>query len=155
MSVFYKLYQDNRETSNKKGQWYARAAITDTVTTDQLAKIMQRNSTVKISDIKAVLAELAETMQDQLQASRRVKIDGIGAFKLGLTTKPASTAKEFNASKNIAGIHVVFQPETHIDKDRKRTKMLISGASVRELPKNAVDTSNAAGGDAANGAEKN
>lgn len=149
MSVFYKLYQDNRKNSAKKGEWYARAVTTDTVSTEHLATIMQRNSTVKRSDIKAVLAELAEVMQDELQAGRRVKLDGIGAFKIALSTKPATTAKEFTAQNNVVALRVNFQPETHIQKDKTRTKALLEGATVRELPKNAVVTDD--DGDAATG----
>lgn len=37
MAVFYKLYQDNRKNSKKKGAWYGRAKHIDTVTTEQLA----------------------------------------------------------------------------------------------------------------------
>ena len=41
---------------------------------------LQRNCTVKKADILAVLDELVETMRDQLQDSKRVKLDGFGSF---------------------------------------------------------------------------
>ena len=103
MPILYKLQQDNRKNSTNKGKWYARSVMNGTVSTNQLAEIMQRNCTVKRSDILAVLSELVETMQDQLQNSMRVKLDGFGSFKIGLKTSAANTAKDFNASKNVVG----------------------------------------------------
>ena len=116
MAVFYKLYQDNRTSSKFKGQWYARAVHTGTVDIDDLAEEMQANCTVKRADIVAVLSELVETM------------------------KPALTVGEFTASNNVKSVHVLFQPETKIEKDKTRVRALLSGCKVQELPKNAVDS---------------
>ena len=98
MAVFYKLYQDNRETSKFRGQWYARAVHTGTVDIDDLAEEMQANCTVKRADIVAVLSELVETMRKHLQLSHRVKLDRLGTFKIGMSTKPAATIEEFTCS---------------------------------------------------------
>lgn len=74
MPILYKLRQDNRKNSVNKGKWYARSIMNGTtVGTNELANIMQRNCTLKKSDIIAVIAELVETMADQLQNSMRVK----------------------------------------------------------------------------------
>ena len=140
MAVFYKLYQDNRTSSKFKGQWYARAVHTGTVDIDDLAEEMQANCTVKRADIVAVLSELVETMQKHLQMSHRVKLDRLGSFKIGMSTKPALTVGEFTASNNVKSVHVLFQPETKIEKDKTRVRALLSGCKVQELPKNAVDS---------------
>lgn len=138
MAVFYKLYQENREGSANKGKWYARAVHTGTVTIDDLADEMQANCTVKRADIVAVLSELVETMQKHLQMSHRVKLDRLGTFKIGMHTSPADTVKDFTASGNVKSVHVLFQPETKIDKNKTRTRALLTGCKVQELPKNAV-----------------
>lgn len=138
MSVFYKLYQDNRDNSTHRGMWYGRAKHIDTVTTEQLADEMQENCTVKRSDILAVISELVTTMQKKLQQSMAVKIDRLGTFKIGLNTTPAPSAKEFTATKNVKGTHLLFQPETKIDKNGYRQRAMLVGVSVKELPKNAV-----------------
>ena len=80
MSVFYRLYKNTNSKSRAYNKWYAKAVVTNVVTTAKLAEIMQRNCTVKASDIRAVLTELVETMRDQLQDSKRVKLDGLGSF---------------------------------------------------------------------------
>lgn len=138
MAVFYKLYQDNRETSKFKGKWYGRAVHTGTVDIDDLADEMQANCTVKRADIVAVLSELVETMKTHLQMSHRVKLDRLGTFKIGMSTRPAASIKEFTANDNVKSVHVLFQPETKIEKNKTRVKALISGCKVQELPKNAI-----------------
>lgn len=138
MAVFYKLYQDNRTTSKFKGQWYARAVHTGTVDIDDLADEMQANCTVKRADIVAVLSELVETMKTHLQMSHRVKLDRLGTFKIGMSTKPAATIADFTPNGNVKSVHVLFQPETKIEKNKTRVKALISGCKVQELPKNAI-----------------
>ena len=96
MSVFYRLYQNNNKRSSVYKKWYARAVMVDTMSTRELAEIMQENCTVKRSDIEAVLRELVPTMTRAMQDSKRVKIDGLGTFKIGLKTKPSVSPKEFS-----------------------------------------------------------
>lgn len=131
MALNFKIYQSKRNDETN-GKYYARAVHTGTIDTDGLATIMQNNCTVKKSDIKAVLTELAEVMTSQLQDSKRVKLDGLGTFKLGINTKPADTAKAFTSAKNIVGTHVLFQPEVTIDVNHNRTRTLVSGVKLRE-----------------------
>ena len=141
MAVFYRLSQVTSPKQKGYGKWYPRAVMTNTVDTNELANIMQRNCTVKKSDILAVISELIETMQDQLQDSKRVKLNGFGTFKIGLTSEGADSAADFSSSKHIKGLHVLFQPEVKTDSNGQRQKTFISGCTVQEAPKNAVDTS--------------
>ena len=143
MAVLYRLAKNNNQYNPSYGKWYAQSVMTETVDTDALATIMQRNCTVKKSDILAVITELIETMQDQLQNSKRVKLNGFGAFKIGIenTRGGAESADKFDARKDIKGLHVLFQPEVKTDSSGHRQKTFISGCSVQEAPKNDVDTS--------------
>ena len=101
---------------------------------------MQRNCTLKKADIVAVISELIETMADQLQDSKRVKLNGFGSFKIGIRGEGADSAADFSISKNIKGLHVLFQPEVKTDGSGLRQKTFITGCSVQEAPKNDVDT---------------
>ena len=140
MPVFYRLNQNTNEKSSSHNKWYARSVMTNVVDTKKLAEIMQRNCTVKRSDIKAVIEELIETMRDQLQDSKRVKLDGFGSFKLGLSSKGAEKAGDFDVRHHIRGVHVVFTPETTTDSTGRRSKTFLEGVTVAELPKNMVVT---------------
>lgn len=131
MAVNYKIYKSNRKGTGN-GMYYARAEHRTTITVDDLAKTMEANSTVKRSDILAVLSELSVTMRNELQHSNRVKIDGLGTFKIGINCKPAPTAKEFSAQKNIKRVHITFLPEVNIDAQGKRVKTLLQGVKMQE-----------------------
>ena len=130
--IRYKLYQDNRKNSTTRGQWYGRAAVMGTTNLETLAARIQRNCTAKKSDVLAVFTELVEVMQDELQEGRRVKLDGFGSFKIGLSTKGAETAKAFTPTKNVKGVHVLFQPEVKTSADGTRVKTFLTGIQVAE-----------------------
>ena len=138
MSVFYRLHQDKSKNTVRSGKWYARAVATSVVDTRKLAEIMQRNCTVKKSDILAVLDELVETMRDQLQDSKRVKLDGFGSFKIGIRSCGAESPKQFSTSENVKGMRVIFMPERSTDSAGNHTKQFLQGAKVEELPTNSV-----------------
>ena len=53
---------------------------------------------------------------------------------------------EFSASKNIKGLHVLFQPEVKTDTTGQRRKTFVTGCTVQEAPKNDVDTAKPANG---------
>ena len=139
MSVFFRLHQDQSVGTKKSGKWYARAVPMATIHTRQLAEIIQRNCTVKKSDVMAMLEELVETMRDQLQDSKRVKLDGFGSFKIGIQCRGARSAKAFTVSDNIEGLRVVFTPERSTDASGNRVKQFLQGAKCEELPENKVE----------------
>lgn len=138
MAVFYRLAQNNNQKSAQYGKWYAKAVATQVMDTEAMAEIIQRNCSMKKSDVLAVINELAEVMGDALRDSKRVKIDGFGSFKLGLVTTPADSAEDFSVTKNIAKVRVNFRPEVKKSAGKIVSQAFIDGVSVTELPKNAA-----------------
>lgn len=139
MALQYKLYKNNNSRNAGFGKWYARATMMDTVDINQLSESIEANCSVKRSDVLAVISELVVVMKKELQNSNRMKLDRFGTFKLGLTSEGSTTVKGFNASEKVKGVHVIFQPEVTISADGRRTKSLIDGCRVAELPKNDVE----------------
>ena len=133
MAVSYKLYQNKSEKSLYKGKWYARAVVNGVVNLNQMADIIQRNCTAKKSDVLAVLTELVEVMQNELQAGHRVKIDGFGSFKIGIASTPADSAAKWTVAQNVRGLRLNFQPEVHVSADKKRIKTFLTGIKLQEL----------------------
>lgn len=109
MAQFYRVRRDNRIDSDHL--WYAVAVQTGTVGTDQLADIIQRNCSMKKSDVVAVLTELVEVMTDQLQSSKTVRLEGLGSFKLGVRSIGADTEEKFTVARNVTGLRVNFLAE--------------------------------------------
>ena len=132
MAVKYKLYQEKRTGSANFGKWYGRAVIDDMVNLESISREIQDNTTAKQADVYAVLTELVNVMERHLKNGDRVVLDGFGSFKVGLKTKPATTAKDFTPAKHIVGARINFQPETHwTATDRTRRKQFLNGIEVR------------------------
>lgn len=140
--IRYRTVQNKNPQSTSYGKWYGRAVMTDTIDLDSLADRIQRNCSVKKSDVLAVLTEMKEVMQDELQASHRVKLDGFGSFKIGLITTCAASEEQFS-SDNVTGMRVLFQPELKISADGTRTRTFLTGAKVGALPTSTTDSATA------------
>ena len=100
MAVFYKLYQMMEGKTGVKGMWRVHVVPQGKVDIDGLAKIMEKNSTVKASDIKAVLYELVDAMQRHLLNGDRVVVDGFGAFKVNIKSKGVDALTDFKVVKS-------------------------------------------------------
>jgi len=116
MAVKYKLQQCTNTKSAFNGYYYAKVVITDEVTLATISERVQRNCSVKKSDVVAVLTELTEVIKDELQTGHKVTIDGLGSFKIGIKGSYAKTAAAFNSAKNISGYKVNFRPTYTIEK---------------------------------------
>ena len=102
-------------------------------------RLHQDQSTgTKRSDVVAVIEEMVEVMKDQMQDSKRVKLDGFGSFKIGIQSKGAQTAAKFSVAEHVKGLRVVFMPERTKDSSGNRSKQFLQGARVEELPLNTV-----------------
>lgn len=133
--VFYKLLQNMNENMEKSYlKWYAFPVVTETVDLDYIAERIQRNSTAKKSDAKAVLTEMVEVMTDCLQNSQRVKIEGLGSFKVGLSSRGADSPDNFNVNENVKGMRIIFQPETKTDAaTHKRSKKMLQDVKLSNI----------------------
>ena len=140
MPVLYRLLKDTREESTTKDKWFARAVMVGTADTENLISEIEKICTVSDADVVAVIKALLFVMRQKLLESYRVKLDGLGAFKIGLRSKGADSPAEFIAAKHITGHRVNFQPETHwtaADGNRRHSK-LTEGLTVAETPLNTV-----------------
>ena len=144
MALLYKLVRDNRKDSNNL--WYGKAVQINSIDMEGIAEIIQRNCTVKKSDVLAVLTELVETMTDQLQNSVTVKLDGFGTFKIGLKTVGAIKAEDFTISRNVRGLRVNFLSEGKKDQaTNKVTRKFLQGAVLQKYDPTKVYSTNAGG----------
>lgn len=131
MPLFYKIVRDKRIDSDHL--FYARAVHNSAVTTDDLAEIIQRNCSMKKSDVLAVLTELVEVMTDELQASKTVKLDGLGSFKLGVRSKGADSEEKFSVTKHIVGLRVRFLAEGKRDNStNKVVRTFLNGCTLQK-----------------------
>ena len=112
MSQKFTKLQNNNKKSTAYGKWFATAVYDQRfVETEELANYIQQQASVKKSDIKAVLDELGGAMKHYFELGQKVKLDGIGIFKVGFSSIGASDKVDCTAA-TITTRRVLFQPET-------------------------------------------
>ena len=116
MAVIYRMSKDTRTHTAHPGKWFPRAVNLGTVETAELARMVQRNCSVKRSDVTAVIIELSEVIQQLLRDSHRVRLDGIGSLMVGLSSDPCDGPKDFSREK-LRNVHICFKPEKDMRMD--------------------------------------
>ena len=112
MSQKFTKLQNNNKKSTAYGKWFATAVYDQRfVETEELANYIQQQASVKKSDIKAVLDELGGAMKHYFELGQKVKLDGIGIFKVGFSSIGAAGKVDCTAA-TITTRRVLFQPET-------------------------------------------
>ena len=112
MSQKFTKLQNNNSKSTAYGKWFATAVYDQRfVETEELANYIQQLASVKKSDIKAVLDELGGAMKHYFELGQKVKLDGIGIFKVGFSSIGTSDKLGCTAA-TITTRRVLFQPET-------------------------------------------
>ena len=112
MSQKFKKLQNKNDESTAFGKWFATAVYDQHfIETEELAEFIQTQATVKKSDIKAVLDELGGALKHFFELGQKVKLDGIGIFKVGFSSI-GTTDKDDCGAQTITTRRVLFQPET-------------------------------------------
>ena len=112
MSQKFKKLQNQNDDSTAYGKWFATAVYDQHfITTEELAEFIQTQASVKKSDIKAVLDELGSAMKHFFELGQKVKLDGIGIFKVGFSSI-GTVKKDDCSAATITTRRVLFQPES-------------------------------------------
>ena len=125
MAINYVLQKCNNEKSDNYGQFVARVRTLGLTTTEEVAEKIQKNASVKRSDVKAVLDELADVLTEKLADGFTVKLDGLGIFSPRIRAKYQAVTDEnpYDVEENVKNVGVLFRPE------RKKT----NGGTVQTL----------------------
>jgi predicted histone-like DNA-binding protein len=104
--------QNKNSHSEAYGKYFAQAVYDNHfIGTEELADFIQRQASVKKSDIKAVLQELGEALKHFFELGQKVKLDGIGILKVGFSSIGVTKLEDCGA-QTITTRRVLFQPET-------------------------------------------
>ena len=108
---FIKSKNNNRQ-SDAYGKYFATAVYDEKfITTDQIADFIQQQCSIKKSDIKAALDELGGAMKHFFELGQKIRLDGIGIFKVGFSSIGVTKLEDCSAA-TITDRRVLFQPET-------------------------------------------
>ena len=109
---YIKSQNKNSHNVQSYGKYYATAVYDNHfIGTEELADFIQSQASVKKSDIKAVLDELGAAMKHYFELGQKVKLDGIGIFKVGFSSIGVARIEDCT-SATITTRRVLFQPET-------------------------------------------
>ena len=112
MSQKFIKSQNKNSQSPAYGKYFATAVYDNHfIGTEELSDFIQRQASVKKSDIKAVLQELGEAFKHFFELGQKIKLDGIGIFKVGFSSIGVVKLEDCGA-QTITTRRVLFQPET-------------------------------------------
>jgi len=134
----YRLYQNTNEKSPFKGKWYARAVQDRTMEFEDFVQHMaDHNTNFSRGTINGVLMDMLDCLKHLVLDGKSVRLGELGLISVGITTSPALTAKAFNSSHNIKGVHLIVR-NTKTWSNAELRKL----CNISELEKNDVDTDN-------------
>ena len=129
MSQKFMKYRNTNMNSAAYGKYFARAVYDkNPISTKDIANFIQVQASIKKSDCLAVLDELGAALKHYLELGQKVKIEGIGIFKVGFSSIGADTEDGVTAS-NIYGKRVIFTPETVRVEGQPETRVLKDGTT--------------------------
>ena len=112
MSQKFIKIKNKNQRSTAYGKYFARAVYDKNfVGTKALADFIQTQASVKRSDVVAVLEELGGAMKHFFEMGQKVKLEGIGIFKVGFSSIGTEKPEDCGA-QNITTRRVLFAPET-------------------------------------------
>ncbi len=132
MSLKFNVKKFVHANTPQDGKYYARATMTDEMDLFAVAEEIQRNCSLKKSDVVAVLTELVDVLTESLQDSKKVRLNGLGTFKMALSSRLVDSVDEVSAN-NIKGYRILFTPEYKKNASGKHIVALTKGASAEPL----------------------
>ena len=104
--------QNKNSKSIAFGKYFATAVYDEKfITTEQIADFIQQQCSIKKSDIKAALDELGGAMKHFFELGQKIRLDGIGIFKVGFSSIGVNKVEDCSAA-TITERRILFQPET-------------------------------------------
>ena len=150
--------QNKNSKSIAFGKYFATAVYDEKfITTEQIADFIQQQCSIKKSDIKAALDELGGAMKHFFELGQKIRLDGIGIFKVGFSSIGVTKLEDCSAA-TITERRILFQPETErvvvgqtTNKDGKIvqkyvvTKSLIKDVFFEETHENTMKKTSSSG----------
>ena len=94
-------------------KWTPVAAVSKTLSTRKLAEHIEKESTVSVADVMAVLYSLPHVLRDAMANGYSAKLDGIGSFALTVQCHKTGVdrAEDVDPYTQITNVKVQFRPE--------------------------------------------
>lgn len=107
-------WQNNNSRSTTHKHWYVKPVYEQTFTTDELAEHIALDSGLERTTVNTIVAAVTKQIRELLCNGHPIRIPHLGLLKLGATSTGAATLEQFNANRNIKGLHIVLTPDKEI-----------------------------------------
>ena len=134
MSIQYEFYRNPDSQGTKKKRYHARVVPAGRVSTDQLAKEIQKECSLTVADVKSVLIALADKMAEHLGEGRKVHLKDIGYFQVNLRCKEEVRTLHGARSENIEFKSVSFRADSNLKSSLKDQKISRSRNKPHSMP---------------------
>lgn len=121
--------------------FYPRAVRVNTVDTERISQEIAAYSSLTPGDVKNTIDNLIRVMQQHLQASESVKLDGLGIFRLVMVSKGKGVETKEEVSASQAKVTVRFQPTiTKNVNGTVATRSMVTGLTFRKFDSALTET---------------
>lgn len=128
------LRKNNNEKSDQFGKYYAELERKRTLSLKGLAKHIADHGTPFTRDIvEGVVTRLRNAIVFFLSSGRGIKLDSLGTLVPTIENKTggADSAREFNVTENVVGVHIRFIPEGE-ELDRITSRQMKEKCTLRK-----------------------
>ena len=133
MSIEYDFYRNpNSQGSNKK-RYHARVVSSNRISTDELAEEIQKECSLTITDVKAVLIALGDKLAKHLGDGSKVHLEGIGYFQVNLQCKEEVCTTRSVRSENVEFKSVSYRADNELKKHLKKQKIQRSQTKIHSV----------------------
>lgn len=109
--MLYDIIQKPPRGRSEEGEYYIVPAYGPTIDEKQMTENIVNASTLTQGDVQAAITAITGEMAKHLREGHKVKISGLGTFRLRLTTPKKDLKADDKVAKRIEAHDVVFRPE--------------------------------------------
>jgi predicted histone-like DNA-binding protein len=141
MSIEYDFYRNPNSQGTNKKRYHARVVSSDRISTDELAEEIQKECSLTITDVKAVLIALGDKLAKHLGEGSKVHLEGIGYFQVNLQCKEEVRTTRSVRSDNVEFKSISYRADNELKKHLRNQKIQRSQTRIhsREMTEEEID----------------
>lgn len=133
MSLLYEFYRNPQSDKDEERKYHPRVVTTGRVDTEQLARDIQQSCSLTRSDVKGMLAALADKMVQYLSEGKRVYLEDIGYFKVNLQCNQEVTTIDDKGVGKVSFKSISFRADERLKKAMNSTKIYRSNLKPHSM----------------------
>ena len=118
MAILYEIKErKNPQQPGDPGKFYPNVVRVNTLSTNELVKEIEKESTMSKADILGVLIATAGVVGRQLRNSNAIRLFDLGIISVSLGGPGADTIDQFNTKEHITKVKVQFLADKILKKE--------------------------------------